>query len=618
MGNQQSNIPGWGGDDEAGGTRAPVETKTCYYELLSVERDATAEEIKKAYKRKALELHPDRNYNDTERATKLFTEVQAAYEILSDPQERSWYDSHREQILRGADQPGGAGSSGEDHTIHKEHIYKFMEVVSKCKDFSDGDQSFFTLLRKLFEAIADEEIRAASEQGIDIDDAILFPAFGSSTSDYDGEVKRFYTRWLDFRTNKDFAWCDVYRLADAPDRRTRRYMEKENKKVRDEAIAEYNGDVKAFILFVRKRDPRYKPNSQTEAERQKILLQQSKEQAARARARNAEERKHYKVADWAVPNPDDIPEEFLSTDEEAEGEEEEEEESEPEIWECLVCRKVFKTEGQFSAHEMSKKHKQAVQKLKRTMQKENEDLNLSEFVGSNKKYKKSPIVKPEPTSDNDLLNDDSEAEEVPLSPPKKSKKGKKSKKQKQPSPEIDYMSEDLPSEAEESDHSMGNTTRPSMPPTPARTAYRSNAPSPSPFHTPTSPRSEASDPESDVPMETFQTRITESLAALSVSQADLEAGGSIPATPSETSTPGPKLGKAKEKRLKRQQKAEEQAKKQEEEDAKNGVGHRCAGCSAEFPSKTKLFQHLKDHPRHAKLVPVAGGGGGKAKKGKRK
>lgn len=126
-----------------------------------------------------------------------------------------------------------------------------MEIVSKCKDFSDGDQSFFTLLRKLFEVIADEEIRAASDQGLELDDVALFPKFGTSESEYDTEVRRFYTRWLDFRTNKDFAWCDQYRLSDAPDRRTRRYMEKENKKFRDEAIAEYNGDVKVRISISR-------------------------------------------------------------------------------------------------------------------------------------------------------------------------------------------------------------------------------------------------------------------------------------------------------------------------------------------------------------------------------
>lgn len=43
--------------------------------------------LKKAYKKKALELHPDRNFQNEEKATKLFAEVQAAYEILSDPQE---------------------------------------------------------------------------------------------------------------------------------------------------------------------------------------------------------------------------------------------------------------------------------------------------------------------------------------------------------------------------------------------------------------------------------------------------------------------------------------------------------------------------------------------------
>ncbi|RXG41253.1 hypothetical protein VDGE_30684 [Verticillium dahliae] len=77
--------------------------KICYYELLGVDREATDEEIKKSYRRKALELHPDRNYDDVENATRRFAEIQSAYEVLSDPQERAWYDSHREAILRGAD-----------------------------------------------------------------------------------------------------------------------------------------------------------------------------------------------------------------------------------------------------------------------------------------------------------------------------------------------------------------------------------------------------------------------------------------------------------------------------------------------------------------------------------
>lgn len=65
--------------------------RTCYYELLGVERSATPEELKKAYKKKALEWHPDKNQHRIDTATKQFTLIQQAYEVLSDPHERDWY-----------------------------------------------------------------------------------------------------------------------------------------------------------------------------------------------------------------------------------------------------------------------------------------------------------------------------------------------------------------------------------------------------------------------------------------------------------------------------------------------------------------------------------------------
>ena len=74
--------------------------KTCYYELLGVEPTASDIEIKKAYRLKALQLHPDKNSHDVEGANARFILINAAYEVLSDPQERSWYDSHKAQILR--------------------------------------------------------------------------------------------------------------------------------------------------------------------------------------------------------------------------------------------------------------------------------------------------------------------------------------------------------------------------------------------------------------------------------------------------------------------------------------------------------------------------------------
>ncbi|KAF8802547.1 DnaJ-domain-containing protein [Phlegmacium glaucopus] len=67
----------------------PVETKL--YELLGVSPDASEDEIKKAYRKKAKEYHPDKNINDPEAGQK-FQEMAAAYEILSDSQSRAAYD----------------------------------------------------------------------------------------------------------------------------------------------------------------------------------------------------------------------------------------------------------------------------------------------------------------------------------------------------------------------------------------------------------------------------------------------------------------------------------------------------------------------------------------------
>lgn len=50
-----------------------------------------------------MKYHPDKNHENTQAAAEKFIQIQAAYEVLSDEQERAWYDSHREQILRGTD-----------------------------------------------------------------------------------------------------------------------------------------------------------------------------------------------------------------------------------------------------------------------------------------------------------------------------------------------------------------------------------------------------------------------------------------------------------------------------------------------------------------------------------
>jgi molecular chaperone DnaJ len=79
-----------------------------YYQLLGVSRDAGADDIKKAYRKLALEYHPDRNQGSAESEAR-FKEVTEAYEVLRDPEKRALYDNYGEQGLKGGAGPGGFG-----------------------------------------------------------------------------------------------------------------------------------------------------------------------------------------------------------------------------------------------------------------------------------------------------------------------------------------------------------------------------------------------------------------------------------------------------------------------------------------------------------------------------
>lgn len=81
--------------------------KRDYYEVLSVAKTATKDEIKKAYRRLAMKYHPDRNKDDAD-AEKKFKEAKEAYEVLSNDEKRAAYDQFGHDALRG----GGAGAGG--------------------------------------------------------------------------------------------------------------------------------------------------------------------------------------------------------------------------------------------------------------------------------------------------------------------------------------------------------------------------------------------------------------------------------------------------------------------------------------------------------------------------
>ena len=77
-------------------------TKRDFYEVLGVARNASQDEIKKAYRKLALQYHPDRNPNNKEAEDK-FKEAAEAYEALSDPTKRQRFDQYGHEGMRGTD-----------------------------------------------------------------------------------------------------------------------------------------------------------------------------------------------------------------------------------------------------------------------------------------------------------------------------------------------------------------------------------------------------------------------------------------------------------------------------------------------------------------------------------
>lgn len=116
-----------------------------YYETLSVSEDASAEEIKKAYRRLALETHPDRNPGDIG-AEERFKRINEAYGVLSDPGKRTRYDQYRRVGYQPGRVPGGGFGYSQDE------IFRDFFTSSHARDIFGEMEKEFARMGMRFDA----------------------------------------------------------------------------------------------------------------------------------------------------------------------------------------------------------------------------------------------------------------------------------------------------------------------------------------------------------------------------------------------------------------------------------------------------------------------------------
>ncbi|KAM1679277.1 hypothetical protein TB2_039153 [Malus domestica] len=210
--------------------------RRCHYEVLGLPRDSSADEIRSAYRKLALQCHPDKLVQSglsQSEATAQFQELAHAYEVLSDPKERAWYDSHRSQILF-SDRGSAASASGSGIP----NLFPFFSTTV-FSGYSDSGRGFYKVYSDVFDKIYANELNFARKLGLGLDTVREAPAMGNLESPY-AQVTAFYNYWAGFCTVMDFCWEDMYDVLAGPNRKSRRLMEEENKKVRKKAKREFN------------------------------------------------------------------------------------------------------------------------------------------------------------------------------------------------------------------------------------------------------------------------------------------------------------------------------------------------------------------------------------------
>lgn len=320
----------------------------CYYELLMVDRSASSHQIRDAYKRLAKQLHPDKGSAEEEESNKQrFQQLLEAYQVLSNPSERAWYDAHRQQILH--PQHYTQDFSGFDFNI--EELLQGVFIAAARK--SDEWTSFYKKVEEAFITVRKTEERVRVSEGLDLPSFAKGPLFGDASSSKE-TVDGFYNYWRGFQTCLSFSWADQFDVLQEKNRQIRKLAEKENRRFRGEARRDYLDKLAALLQLVRTNDPRVRA---FEAE-QKAKAEEAAQAEKAARQRQAEE--------WTILKSKLLEEEMRSYDHQGNSNVVEQmlaRKEEGDFFDCLVCEKSFKTQNQLISHERSKDHKRRYKKL---------------------------------------------------------------------------------------------------------------------------------------------------------------------------------------------------------------------------------------------------------------
>lgn len=347
--------------------------KRCLYEVLGLSRDCSVDQIRSAYKKLALQRHPDKLVKSglsEAKATAQFQELVNAYEVLSDSRERSWYDSHRSQILFSSSAPAAGNSS---NSVYVPDLFSYFSN-SVYSGYLDSGKGFYKVYGDVFDKIYQNELNFAKRLGLGFPKEA--PVMGNLDSHYT-QVTAFYNYWLGFVTLMDFCWVDQYDVMAGPNRKSRRVMEEENKKLRKKARREYNDTVRGLAEFVKKRDKRVIDMQMKRAEEMERKKEEDRERKKELERQKAERVKKFEEPEWAKVEEveDEEIEEILNDDRKKKGDGKE-------LY-CVACGKKFKSDKQWKNHEQSKKHKEKVAELRHAFIEEDEeyDEGKTEEVG---------------------------------------------------------------------------------------------------------------------------------------------------------------------------------------------------------------------------------------------